>query len=82
MIAAIAARLREMNLLADAVVGLQIANTVEGVLTFMAVLRADACEAHCRSYSRRRRSSRASGWTVSCWRGPNGPLSSGSGATA
>ncbi len=41
MIAAIAGRLRQMNLHADAVVGLQIANTVEGVLTFMAVLRAE-----------------------------------------
>jgi hypothetical protein len=30
-----------MNLSSDAVVGLQIANTVEGVLTFMAVLRAE-----------------------------------------
>ena len=41
MIAAIAARLRQMDLHADAVVGLQIANTVEGVLTFLAVLRAE-----------------------------------------
>jgi hypothetical protein len=41
MISAIAGRLRQMNLHADAVVGLQIANTVESVLTFMAVLRAE-----------------------------------------
>jgi hypothetical protein len=41
VIAAIAGRLREMNLLADAVVGLQMANTVEGVLTLLAVLRAE-----------------------------------------
>jgi AMP-binding enzyme len=40
MVAAMAGRLRELNLLADAVVGLQIANTVEGVLTLLAVLRA------------------------------------------
>jgi AMP-binding enzyme len=40
MISAIAARLRQMNLHADAVVGLQMANTVDSVLTFMAVLRA------------------------------------------
>jgi hypothetical protein len=42
MVAAIAGRLRdELNLAADAVVGLQIANTVEGVLTLLAVLRAE-----------------------------------------
>jgi hypothetical protein len=41
VISAIAGRLRQMNLHADAVVGLQIANTVESVLTFMAVLRAE-----------------------------------------
>ncbi len=41
IVAAIAGRLRELNLLADAVVGLQIANTVEGVLTLLAVLRAE-----------------------------------------
>jgi AMP-binding enzyme len=41
MIADIAGRLCQMNLHADAVVGLQIANTIEGVLTFMAVLRAE-----------------------------------------
>jgi hypothetical protein len=41
MISAIAGRLRQMNLHADAVVGLQIANTVEGALTFLAVLRAE-----------------------------------------
>jgi hypothetical protein len=41
MISAIAGRLRRMNLRADAVVGLQIANTVDSVLTFMAVLRAE-----------------------------------------
>jgi hypothetical protein len=41
MISAIAGRLRQMNLHADAVVGLQIANTVESVLTFMALLRAE-----------------------------------------
>jgi hypothetical protein len=41
MISAIAARLREMNLNADGVVALQIANTVEGVLAFLAVLRAE-----------------------------------------
>jgi hypothetical protein len=41
MVAAIAARLRELNVAADAVVGLQIANTVEGVLTLLAVLRAE-----------------------------------------
>jgi hypothetical protein len=41
MISVIAGRLRRMNLAADAVIGLQIANTVEGVLTFMAVLRAE-----------------------------------------
>jgi hypothetical protein len=40
MVAAIAGRLRELNVTADAVVGLQIANTVEGVLTLLAVLRA------------------------------------------
>jgi acyl-CoA synthetase (AMP-forming)/AMP-acid ligase II len=39
-ISAIAGRLRQMNLHADAIVGLQIANTVDSVLTFMAVLRA------------------------------------------
>jgi len=41
MISFIAGRLRQMNLRADAVVGLQIANTVDSVLTFMAVLRAE-----------------------------------------
>ena len=41
MVAAIAGRLRQMNLHADAVVGLQIANTIEGVLTILAVLRAE-----------------------------------------
>ena len=41
IIADVAGRLRQMNLHADAVVGLQIANTIEGVLTFMAVLRAE-----------------------------------------
>jgi hypothetical protein len=41
IITALAGRLRQMNLHADAVVGLQIANTVEGVLTFLAVLRAE-----------------------------------------
>jgi AMP-binding enzyme len=41
MISAIAGRLRQMNLHADAVVGLQIANTVDGVLTFLAALRAE-----------------------------------------
>jgi hypothetical protein len=41
MISAIAGRLRQMNLHADAVVGLQIANTVDSVLAFMAVLRAE-----------------------------------------
>lgn len=41
MISAIAERLRRMNLHADAVVGLQIANTVDGVLTFLAALRAE-----------------------------------------
>jgi AMP-binding enzyme len=41
VISAIAGRLRQMNLHADAVVGLQIANTVESVLTFLAALRAE-----------------------------------------
>jgi hypothetical protein len=41
VISAIAGRLRQMNLHADAVVGLQIANTVESVLTFMALMRAE-----------------------------------------
>jgi hypothetical protein len=41
VISAIAGRLRDMNLHADAVVGLQIANTVDSVLTFLAVLRAE-----------------------------------------
>jgi hypothetical protein len=41
VISAIARRLREMNLHADAVVGLQLANTVDSVLTFLAVLRAE-----------------------------------------
>jgi hypothetical protein len=41
VISAIAGRLRQMNLHADAVVGLQIANTVDSVLTFLAVLRAE-----------------------------------------
>jgi acyl-CoA synthetase (AMP-forming)/AMP-acid ligase II len=40
-ISAIAGRLRQMNLHADAVVGLQIANTVDGVLAFLAALRAE-----------------------------------------
>jgi hypothetical protein len=40
MISAIVGRLRQMNLPTDAIVGLQIANTVESVLAFMAVLRA------------------------------------------
>jgi hypothetical protein len=41
VISAIAARLRELNLRADAVVALQLANTVDSVLAFMAVLRAE-----------------------------------------
>ena len=41
VISAIAARLRELNLRADAVVALQLANTVDSVLTLMAVLRAE-----------------------------------------
>ena len=41
VISAIAARLREFNLRADAVVALQLANTVDSVLTLMAVLRAE-----------------------------------------
>jgi len=41
MISAIAGRLRQMNLHADAVVGLQIANTIDSVLTFLALLRAE-----------------------------------------
>jgi AMP-binding enzyme len=41
MISALADRLRQMNLPTDAVVGLQMANTVDSVLTFMAVLRAE-----------------------------------------
>jgi hypothetical protein len=41
VISAIAGRLRQMSLHADAVVGLQIANTVDSVLTFLAVLRAE-----------------------------------------
>src|SRR5262245_25733500 len=40
MISAIAAMLRQMSLRGDAIVGLQIANTVESVLTLLAVLRA------------------------------------------
>ena len=40
MISAIAGRLRQMNLQPDAVVALQTANTVDGVLTLLAVLRA------------------------------------------
>jgi non-ribosomal peptide synthetase component E (peptide arylation enzyme) len=39
-IAAIAARLRRLGLHTDAIVGIQLANTVEGVLTLLAVLRA------------------------------------------
>ncbi len=41
VISAIAGRLRELNLRADAVVALQLANTVDGVLTFLAALRAE-----------------------------------------
>lgn len=41
VISAIAGRLRALNLRADAVVALQLANTVDSVLTFMAVLRAE-----------------------------------------
>jgi hypothetical protein len=41
MISAIAGRLRQMNLPTDAVVGLQLANTVDAVVTFLAVLRAE-----------------------------------------
>ncbi len=40
MISAIAGRLRRMGLHTDAIVGLQLANTVESVLTLLAVLRA------------------------------------------
>ncbi len=40
MISAIAGRLRRIGLRSDAIVGLQLANTVECVLTFLAVLRA------------------------------------------
>ncbi len=40
MISAIAGRLRRIGLHADAIVGLQLANTVESVLTLLAVLRA------------------------------------------
>ncbi len=40
-IAALAGRLRRMNLPTDAVVGLQMANTVDSVLAFMGVLRAE-----------------------------------------
>ena len=40
MISAIAGRLRRIGLRSDAIVGLQLANTVESVLTFLAVLRA------------------------------------------
>src|SRR5215470_9380007 len=40
MIWAIAVRLREMGLAGDAIVGLQIANTVESVLALLAVWRA------------------------------------------
>ncbi|HEY6259309.1 MAG TPA: class I adenylate-forming enzyme family protein [Xanthobacteraceae bacterium] len=40
-ISAIAGRLRELNLRADAVVALQLANTVDSVLAFMAALRAE-----------------------------------------
>ncbi len=40
MISAIAGRLRRIGLNTDAIVGLQIANTVENVLTLLAVLRA------------------------------------------
>jgi hypothetical protein len=41
IISAIAERLRRTNLPTDAVVGLQMANTVDSVITFMAVLRAE-----------------------------------------
>jgi hypothetical protein len=41
VISAMAGRLRQMNLHADALVGLQIANTVDGVLAYLAVLRAE-----------------------------------------
>ena len=41
VIAAIAGRLRQLNLHPDAIVGLQMANTVDSVLAFMAVLRAE-----------------------------------------
>ena len=40
MVSAIAGRLRRMGLHTDAVVGIQIANTVESVLTLLGVLRA------------------------------------------
>jgi hypothetical protein len=40
-ISALTGRLRQMNLPTDAVVGLQMANTVDSVLAFMAVLRAE-----------------------------------------
>jgi hypothetical protein len=41
VIAAIAGRLRQLNLHPDAIVGLQMANTVDSVLAFLAVLRAE-----------------------------------------
>jgi AMP-binding enzyme len=41
VISAIALRLRELNLRGDAVVALQLANTVDSVLTLLAVLRAE-----------------------------------------
>jgi len=40
MVSAIAGRLRRMGLHADAIVGIQVANTVEGVLALLGVLRA------------------------------------------
>ncbi len=40
MVAAIAGRLRRMGLGTDAIVGIQIANTVESMLTLLGVLRA------------------------------------------
>jgi AMP-binding enzyme len=40
VISAIAGRLRRIGLRSDAIIGLQLANTIESVLTFLAVLRA------------------------------------------
>ena len=40
MVSAIAGRLRRMGLNTDAIVGIQMANTVDGVLTLLGVLRA------------------------------------------